>query len=116
MKIIPTDAKTYDWSVLITTSDNLSVEIPVKVTVAKANNVATLSGITVKGVDAVAKTGEDAGDGTPDAPWEYTVNLTYAEANSDAPELIVDRDDTNANITLKDGDGKNALELLLPTM
>ena len=98
VKIIATDAKTYDWSVLITTSDNLSVEIPVKVTVKAASTVTTVEAVYVKGVKATRDK-----DADKDGKTGYTVTLPYATAKGDATLLVVETTDGNAKVTITNG-------------
>ena len=88
VKTIATGAKTYDWSVLITTSDNLSVEIPVEVTVKAASTEAKLTSLFVKGVEVDLT--ELTGNGTEESKYQITVSGITSAANADEYQVAID--------------------------
>ncbi len=98
VKAIATDTKTYNWSVLITTSDNLSVEIPVEVTVKAASTVTTVEAVYVKGVKATPSESANT-----EGKTGYTVTLPYATAKGNATLLVVETTDGNAEVTITNG-------------
>lgn len=98
VRTIDNKPATYDWNVLITTSDNLSVEIPVKVTVKAASDVTTVEEVYVKGVKATRDK-----DADKDGKTGYTVTLPYATAKGDATLLVVETTDGNAKVTITNG-------------
>ena len=85
---IPKDPDTYEYTVLITTSDNLSVEIPVEVTVKAASSEAKLTSLFVKGVEVDLT--ELTGNGTEESKYQITVSGITSAANADEYQVAID--------------------------
>ena len=85
---IPKEPDTYEYTVLITTSDNLSVEIPVEVTVKAASTEAKLDSLFVKGVEVDLT--KLTGDGTKEAKYQITVSGITSAANADEYQVAID--------------------------
>ena len=85
---IPKEPDTYEYTVLITTSDNLSVEIPVEVTVKAASSEAKLTSLFVKGVEVDLT--ELTGNGTEESKYQITVSGITSAANADEYQVAID--------------------------
>mgnify|MGYP005757416535 CR=1 FL=1 len=91
------------FTIRLTKEGATTITYTITVNVAKAGADAGVDSITVKGVKAELDESlneyEDEDDGKTIKTIGYSVNLTDAEANGDALELVIDLADENAKVT-----------------
>ena len=80
---------------LYATAGGETVTYTLTITVGDASSDATLSGVTVKGVDATRGSGSGESDSDPII---YSVELTYNQANGNAVQAVIETADANAAI------------------